>query len=187
MCCLISSLVQLLLDPYYRTLSGFQSLIQKEWVMMGYPFSKRLGHVHNPQDEQVCFYLSLFQNITSVSPPLILASSSLRRIDITDKNGFNQWYFQFCCTFTHHVIYSKKDSFLDIDFYKMVSKTNLQLILLLQSFISSRAILLESYLVTNRQTFCKILVLKLGPHFHFSIIYLGIYFCIGTCLCYFYL
>lgn len=32
LCCLIASLVQIMVDPYFRTISGFQSLIQKEWV-----------------------------------------------------------------------------------------------------------------------------------------------------------
>lgn len=38
MCCVISSLTQLLLDPYFRTISGFESLIQKDWVALGHPF-----------------------------------------------------------------------------------------------------------------------------------------------------
>lgn len=47
MCCVISSLIQILLDPYFRTIVGFESLIQKDWVAMGHPFSDRLGHVAN--------------------------------------------------------------------------------------------------------------------------------------------
>lgn len=38
MCCVISSLTQILLDPYFRTTVGFESLIQKEWVALGHPF-----------------------------------------------------------------------------------------------------------------------------------------------------
>jgi len=42
MSCLLSSLSQVLLDPYFRSLTGFQALVQKEWVRMGYPFQKHL-------------------------------------------------------------------------------------------------------------------------------------------------
>lgn len=45
--CIVSSLVQIILDPYCRTINGFQSLIQKEWVALGHPFCDRLGHVYN--------------------------------------------------------------------------------------------------------------------------------------------
>lgn len=38
MCCVISSLTQILLDPYFRTMHGFASLIQKDWVALGHPF-----------------------------------------------------------------------------------------------------------------------------------------------------
>uniref|UniRef100_A0A7M5UQV2 Myotubularin phosphatase domain-containing protein n=1 Tax=Clytia hemisphaerica TaxID=252671 RepID=A0A7M5UQV2_9CNID len=42
---LITSLVQILLDPYYRSLMGLQALIQKDWVMKGFPFCQRLHHI----------------------------------------------------------------------------------------------------------------------------------------------
>jgi myotubularin-related protein 9 len=38
---LITSLVKLLLNPEYRTLKGFQQLIEIEWLLGGHPFSKR--------------------------------------------------------------------------------------------------------------------------------------------------
>lgn len=41
--CLVASLVQLLGDPHARSLPGFQSLVQREWVAAGHPFPRRLG------------------------------------------------------------------------------------------------------------------------------------------------
>ncbi|XP_053611409.1 myotubularin-related protein 10-A isoform X2 [Plodia interpunctella] len=42
-CAVVSSLTQLLVDPHCRTLSGFQALVQKEWVALGHPFCDRFG------------------------------------------------------------------------------------------------------------------------------------------------
>ena len=40
---LLVSLVQIIVDPHYRTLIGLQSLIQKEWAIKGHCFLRRLG------------------------------------------------------------------------------------------------------------------------------------------------
>ena len=49
----ICCLAQMLLDPYYRTISGFSVLVAKEWVSFGHRFRKRVGHmVDHPDDDQ---------------------------------------------------------------------------------------------------------------------------------------
>uniref|UniRef100_A0A0K8TME0 Putative myotubularin-related protein 10-b n=1 Tax=Tabanus bromius TaxID=304241 RepID=A0A0K8TME0_TABBR len=60
MCCVISSLSQILLDPHFRTIDGFQSLIQKDWVALEHPFVERLGHVYNGSSEEQSPLLLLF-------------------------------------------------------------------------------------------------------------------------------
>jgi hypothetical protein len=38
--CVISSLAQILLDPFYRTMEGFKKLIYKDWIYYGHNFMK---------------------------------------------------------------------------------------------------------------------------------------------------
>lgn len=53
MSCVVASLVQVMLDPYFRTIPGFQSLIQKEWVMAGYQFLDRCNHLKRSEKEVI--------------------------------------------------------------------------------------------------------------------------------------
>ena len=39
----ICAITQLCLDPYFRTITGFQVLIEKDWLSFGHMFSKRFG------------------------------------------------------------------------------------------------------------------------------------------------
>lgn len=40
----ITTLAELMLDPYYRTIEGFQILVQREWIAFGHKFADRCGH-----------------------------------------------------------------------------------------------------------------------------------------------
>ncbi|XP_031801743.1 myotubularin-related protein 12 isoform X2 [Sarcophilus harrisii] len=57
LCCIISSLVQVMMDPYCRTRFGFQSLIQKEWIMGGHCFLDRCNHLRQNDKEEVPVFL----------------------------------------------------------------------------------------------------------------------------------
>uniref|UniRef100_A0A5F9CSJ1 Myotubularin-related protein 12 n=1 Tax=Oryctolagus cuniculus TaxID=9986 RepID=A0A5F9CSJ1_RABIT len=59
LCCLISSLVQVMMDAHCRTKTGFQSLIQKEWVMGGHCFLDRCNHLRQSDKEEHRRQLSL--------------------------------------------------------------------------------------------------------------------------------
>ncbi|XP_075773135.1 phosphatidylinositol-3,5-bisphosphate 3-phosphatase MTMR3 isoform X4 [Pelodiscus sinensis] len=46
----IVALSKLLLDPYYRTIEGFQVLVEMEWLDFGHKFADRCGHGETSED-----------------------------------------------------------------------------------------------------------------------------------------
>ncbi|XP_077943418.1 phosphatidylinositol-3,5-bisphosphate 3-phosphatase MTMR3 isoform X3 [Gasterosteus aculeatus] len=46
----IVALSKLLLDPYYRTIEGFQVLVETDWLDFGHKFGDRCGHGENSED-----------------------------------------------------------------------------------------------------------------------------------------
>uniref|UniRef100_A0A2I3HWL8 Myotubularin-related protein 12 n=1 Tax=Nomascus leucogenys TaxID=61853 RepID=A0A2I3HWL8_NOMLE len=86
LCCLISSLVQLMMDPHCRTRIGFQSLIQKEWVMGGHCFLDRCNHLRQNDKEEVSSLTAdcqrkgmRFKHQRQLSLPLTQSKSSPKR------------------------------------------------------------------------------------------------------------
>ncbi|CAF1633757.1 unnamed protein product [Adineta ricciae] len=46
----ITTLAKIMLDSYYRTIEGFQMLVQSEWIAFGHKFADRCGHGNGSTD-----------------------------------------------------------------------------------------------------------------------------------------
>ena len=62
----ITSLAQLLIDPFYRTFHGFQVLICKDWLSFGYKFKDRSGSSSDSSPIFIQFLDSVFQILRQI-------------------------------------------------------------------------------------------------------------------------
>eukprot|EP00048_Salpingoeca_helianthica_P006990 m.105150 g.105150 ORF g.105150 m.105150 type:complete len:591 (+) comp14193_c0_seq4:1659-3431(+) len=61
------ALAQLMLDPYYRTLAGFEKLVEKEWVAFGHKFSDRHAMIQVESKENAPIFLQFLECVHTLA------------------------------------------------------------------------------------------------------------------------
>ncbi|XP_075219113.1 phosphatidylinositol-3,5-bisphosphate 3-phosphatase MTMR4 isoform X3 [Lycorma delicatula] len=133
----IISLAQLLLDPFYRTIEGFQVLVEREWLEFGHKFNDRCGLsedvnercpvflqwldcIHNLVRQFPCafefsnsYLVKLAQHTYSNLFGTFLCNSSAERFKLgLQQRTFSVWKFLQSPKFRNHLYSSSQDQVL---------------------------------------------------------------------------
>ncbi|XP_043267839.1 myotubularin-related protein 6 isoform X2 [Venturia canescens] len=74
----VCSIAALLLDPFYRTMQGFQTLIEKDWLSFGHKFSDRCGYISSDGKEVA----PIFTQFIDATYQLLQHLPSFSRLDL---------------------------------------------------------------------------------------------------------
>eukprot|EP01087_Luapelamoeba_hula_P009824 TRINITY_DN2568_c0_g1_i1.p1 TRINITY_DN2568_c0_g1~~TRINITY_DN2568_c0_g1_i1.p1 ORF type:complete len:1027 (-),score=137.97 TRINITY_DN2568_c0_g1_i1:83-3163(-) len=96
----LCALSQLLLDPYYRTIEGFEVLIEKEWLAYGHKFASRSGHFHQH-----------FFSHHEASPIFLQFVDCVHQLILQHESAF-EFNQQFLITLMDHVYSCKYGTFV---------------------------------------------------------------------------
>ncbi|VDM31890.1 unnamed protein product [Hydatigera taeniaeformis] len=87
------SLAQVMMDPTYRTISGFWALVEKEWLLFGHPFNQRVGQKAEGNNGKASHVSPVFLQFLDAVHQLV------RQFPLSFE--FNDFFLQFLAY--HHV------------------------------------------------------------------------------------
>ncbi|XXQ30576.1 Myotubularin phosphatase domain-containing protein [Plasmodiophora brassicae] len=111
--CQVSAMTQLLLDPFYRTLSGFMVLIQKEWIEFGHRFATRHAGVGRGQRSKA-----------EISPIFMLFLDAVHQVKIQCPEEF-EFTLPFLCVLVDESYGGRFGNFL-CDSAKEIADSHIQ-------------------------------------------------------------
>ncbi len=106
---IVSSLAQIMIDPYYRTISGFHKLVLKEWVYFGHNFVRYLDL---KGDDSFCPAFILFLdcvNQLALQNEISFEFNSDYLLEIA-KRLFSNLYFEFLHTVQRYELGSVREA-----------------------------------------------------------------------------
>ncbi|XP_043275245.1 myotubularin-related protein 2 isoform X2 [Venturia canescens] len=141
----LTALAMLMLDPYYRTIKGFEVLIEKEWLSFGHKFQQRIGHgdEHHSDADRSPVFLQFIDCVWQISQQF--------------PNDF-QFNEHFLITILDHLYSCRFGTFLFSSERERVQEQVKQRTVSLWSYTNSQLSLYQNPLY------------RAGPHYHLVLI-----------------